>query len=476
MKRKFSILHISDLHKGADANLDNLYNSLVMDCDDYTSQGIPKPEIVVVSGDVINGAEGDDADNIINAQYQEAQSFLDKLCRYFTEGDRTRIIIVPGNHDMNRMTSKASMVKQNEANKEKDLKDFFSGNDPWLRWSWKEFCFYKVTNKDKHKTRFANFIEFYNRFYQGRWTWDDCENRAQLIDLPDYNITFATFNSCYRLDHLNFSGAICSTAVTNQYKSLKALDDIGRLVIGVWHHHTTGLPMQNNYLDYRIMQSMIKDRIKIGLYGHQHISEVVNEYKDITAKKKMILISSGSLYGNKRLLANYPRQYNIITINMDDGKADMTLHVRKDQNPMDYDIPSWGKSHVGNSDVEEYSEEIALERPSLEQIIEFADKMVQKKGLYGLAIRMLLPHAENEMMVNKMIDSYISHIADNPELILNLIKKPMTNVQVYAVLNAGLETKNIEVLARLLAMASVKSCEWGPVKELRVKAEKMVAL
>ena len=70
MKRKFSILHISDLHKGADANLDNLYNSLVMDCDDYTSQGIPKPEIVVVSGDVINGAEGDDADNIINAQYQ----------------------------------------------------------------------------------------------------------------------------------------------------------------------------------------------------------------------------------------------------------------------------------------------------------------------------------------------------------------------------------------------------------------------
>ena len=102
--------------------------------------------------------------------------------------------------------------------------------------------------------------------------------------------------------------------------------------------------------------------------------------------------------------------------------------------------------------------------------------MVKKNGLYEQAMRMLLPYAENEMMVNRIIDSYIPNLTGNPELILNLIKRPVTNVQVYAVLNAGLETKNIEILARLLAMASVKSCEWGPAKELRVKAEKMVAL
>ena len=220
---------------------------------------------------------------------------------------------------------------------------------------------------------------------------------------------------------------------------------------------------------------MIKDRIKIGLYGHQHISELVNEYKDITAKKKMILISSGSLYGNKRQLANYPRQYNIITIDMDDDKANMTLHVRKDQNPMDYDIPSWGKSHVGNSDVEEYMDEITLERPSMEQIIEFADKLVNKKGRYEQATRMLLPYAENEM-VNRMIDCYIPHLTDKPELILNLIQSPATKVQVYAVLNAGLETRNKEALARFLTMSSVKTCEWEPVEELRVKAYKMIAL
>ena len=475
MKKNFSILHISDLHKGADANLDNLYNSLVVDCDEYTSLGIPKPEIVVVSGDIINGAEGDHADDIINAQYQEAESFLDKLCKFFTEGDRTRIIIVPGNHDMNRMISRASMVKQNEANKEKDLNNFFSGNEPWLRWSWKEFCFYKVTNYNKHHERFNNFINFYNRFYQGKRTWNDCENTSQVIDLPTYNITFAAFNSCYRLDHLNFSGAICSTAVTNLYRSLKELDDIGRLVIGVWHHHTTGLPMQNNYLDYRIMQSMIKDRIKIGLYGHQHISEVINEYRDITAQKKMILISSGSLYGNKRQLANYPRQYNVITINMDDGKAGVTLHVRKDQNPMDYDIPSWGRSHVGNSDVEEYTEDILLKTPSVEQVIEYADKLVNKDGCYEQAVRMLLPYS-GDLMVCRIIDAYLPNLSDNHLLILDLLKTPTTNIQVYTVLNAAIELKDVSTLIRLMSMTNVRTCDWGPVKELKAKVEKIIEI
>ena len=38
------------------------------------------------------------------------------------------------------------------------------------------------------------------------------------------------------------------------------------------------------------------------------------------------------------------------------------------------------------------------------------------------------------------------------------------------------KVKNQEALARLLAINNVRLCEWGPVKELREKAEKMVAL
>ena len=93
MKAVFSILHISDLHKGENANLDNLYTSLVVDCDDYVQNGIPKPAIIVVSGDIINGDNTENANAVIDRQYMEAESFLNKLCDYFCDGDKGRIIM-----------------------------------------------------------------------------------------------------------------------------------------------------------------------------------------------------------------------------------------------------------------------------------------------------------------------------------------------------------------------------------------------
>ena len=66
---KYTILHISDLHKGDGADLDNLFASLVQDCEKYTHEGIDKPSVIVVSGDVVNGAEGPEAIAEIRKQY-----------------------------------------------------------------------------------------------------------------------------------------------------------------------------------------------------------------------------------------------------------------------------------------------------------------------------------------------------------------------------------------------------------------------
>lgn len=57
----YSILHMSDLHKEENADLNNLFSSLKADCEKYTQEGIQKPSIIVVSGDVVNGAEGANA-------------------------------------------------------------------------------------------------------------------------------------------------------------------------------------------------------------------------------------------------------------------------------------------------------------------------------------------------------------------------------------------------------------------------------
>ena len=51
MDRRYSILHISDLHKGEGNDFNHLFASLCNDVDSY-DQYIPKPEIIVVCGDL----------------------------------------------------------------------------------------------------------------------------------------------------------------------------------------------------------------------------------------------------------------------------------------------------------------------------------------------------------------------------------------------------------------------------------------
>ena len=62
MDKEYTILHISDLHKSEEDSYKDLMESLRMDCETYEQEGIKKPEIIVVSGDIAEGAEGPDAD------------------------------------------------------------------------------------------------------------------------------------------------------------------------------------------------------------------------------------------------------------------------------------------------------------------------------------------------------------------------------------------------------------------------------
>ena len=111
--QKISIAHISDLHRSQDNLVKNkaLWASLMNDMDSYVEAGIKKPDILVVSGDIVQGAN---IDENFKAQYEEALEFLVHLAEHLFEGDRSKIIIVPGNHDVNWSISKTSMAKVSE--------------------------------------------------------------------------------------------------------------------------------------------------------------------------------------------------------------------------------------------------------------------------------------------------------------------------------------------------------------------------
>ena len=304
MRKQYTILHISDLHKPKNCNLKNLFYSLQTDCEAYSKDGISKPEIIVISGDIVEGSKNDGlkAKATISSQYAEAKIFLENLTDYFLDGDRSRLVMVPGNHDYCYKDSKESMTLSPEENAKEDFNRFKMA-DPEVRWNWDDKRFYHITNDAHYKARFDLFREFYNDFYSGiRKLPDDLDRSSYIVELNDYQIAFVCFNSCHRLDHLNPMGCICPDAVAQAHPKLVGLKNMGYLLVGVWHHHVSGLPVENNYMDHRILDAMMREDIKVGLFGHQHVSTVIQEYSDITSKQSILLISSGSLYGNRHQL------------------------------------------------------------------------------------------------------------------------------------------------------------------------------
>lgn len=71
---KFSILHISDIHKIAGVEYEPLFQSLRRDLEAMTTyERIVAPSFVVVSGDLIQGGY---TEQDIREQYNEVESFL----------------------------------------------------------------------------------------------------------------------------------------------------------------------------------------------------------------------------------------------------------------------------------------------------------------------------------------------------------------------------------------------------------------
>jgi 3',5'-cyclic AMP phosphodiesterase CpdA len=103
---KFSILHISDLHRDLTNQLGNapLLESLVRDVEQRYSTNDPpitKPVICIVSGDLVYGAKAGSPHFAaeLTRQYNQAIELLVGIADGLFEGDRQRVVLVPGNHD-----------------------------------------------------------------------------------------------------------------------------------------------------------------------------------------------------------------------------------------------------------------------------------------------------------------------------------------------------------------------------------------
>ena len=347
MTPSVSILQISDLHRDRWSPICNeiLLSSLENDRTRYTTAldgpAIRQPDIIVVSGDVIHGVPPGTADHEakLAEQYQEALDFLGSLTDRLLTGDRERLVLVPGNHDVSACHFIQSLERVElaaDSNKELVSELFHPGST--LRWSWQEFGLYKVSDPDRYAQRLASFAAFYREFYRGARDFDiDPAKQFDVFDYPNFNLTIVGFSSCHENDFFNKQGAIHAECIAGASLVLHDPQFNGRIRAAVWHHNTQGLPAQNDYMDAGILQNLIDSGFSIGLHGHQHRPQCLDTRFTYGGNARISVISAGTLCG--RASPRFGRAYNIIELDIEACKG--RLHVREILND-EPQPPIWG--------------------------------------------------------------------------------------------------------------------------------------
>ncbi len=324
-----TLLHISDLHRSSGPRLSNseILTAIVSDATRWRSEGIPKPDLIVVSGDLIQGAQlGEpDPDAIVKSQYREVGEFLEELGSEFVDSERSRIVIVPGNHDVHWSRSLEAMTSLNICPDR--IENLSLETDSRLRWNWKNQQAYEIVDQPLYESRFEHFREFQRSFYDGVDPSPICNGDEDLFffEYRDLGIVVAGFSSWYGNDCFCRVGDIEPKSLALSQRLLA--DSKMNVALAVWHHSIKGGPRVDDYMDQRIVHKLIDFGFRVGLHGHQHYAEAAPFELHLPNLTSMIVVGAGSLaVGDNQLPMGERRQFNIIVIDPDNQSV--KVHVR----------------------------------------------------------------------------------------------------------------------------------------------------
>ncbi len=334
--RLFTILHISDLHRSREEPVDNdsLIAALLGDGDRYLGEmpPVPRPGAIVVSGDLVQGVPigANGWQDSMRDQYRVVAAFLEQLAIRFLEGDRSKLIIVPGNHDVCWNTSFAAMERVPEDQWPTDVRRALVEPDSNYRWSWRERALYRVHDHNAYAMRMGFYWDLVENFYEGvsLAAGIDRNRGYQLFELLDRSIIVAAFDSIHRNDCFSYSGAIPRGAIARCNLHLRDRPHRYGLRIAVWHHSFQGPPQREDYMEAGQVREMVGLGFQLGIHGHQHVAEATTQYIYLNETQSMGVASAGSLCaGARELPRGVNRQYNLIVI--DDTLRSARVHVRE---------------------------------------------------------------------------------------------------------------------------------------------------
>lgn len=310
-KNLIKILHLSDIHLGTVSDARKYLTQLKTDL--IKNLNINKLEYLVISGDIASFSNKE--------EYEVAVEMIDKLIKQF-KLDSNRVIIVPGNHDLNWELSKKAylFIPKDQLPNPLPEGTYIPAGDAGAL----------LRDDDLYQQRFANFGEhFYEKVSSNQYPLD-YRKQGILYLYPDDRILFLSLNSSWEVDHYDphhKRASINIDALSNALSQLMDNKYDGWLKIAVWHHPVTGPEMMKNV---EFLQQLAVHGFQICMHGHIH--EAIEDYHKYDDKRGIHIVGAGTFGAPKReQITGIPLQYNLLIL--DPTNKRIIVETRKKEKP-----------------------------------------------------------------------------------------------------------------------------------------------
>lgn len=258
---KILILHLSDIHiDSKQYSDDRLINPIVSALTEFSNLN---EIIIAVSGDISFSGKKE--------QYSHAYNFFGNLIakiktRFFNANKKIRVVLVPGNHDIDFKEKNRNRSEISKAWKENKVEEYILSD---------------ISKMDN----FYNFANFNQCFSENKLT------DKIIINCDGFNIQFNLFNTA-PLSILNDENEDNDQALHYiSEESIKRLDiDTNTNVSITMMHHS---PYWLHETSKNIFENEIQKNSTILLTGHDHIQH--SEYRNIDGNHECLIMRGGQI-------------------------------------------------------------------------------------------------------------------------------------------------------------------------------------
>jgi HAD superfamily hydrolase (TIGR01509 family) len=287
--KSITLLHISDLQFGhnhrfgnlavgdPEAGSDTLFERMAVALDERSDEGMV-PDAIVVSGDLAEQGKP--------KEFKDAREFLSKLATRLAI-PRSRVVMVPGNHDVNWDLSD-SHFKKRQAEEKLPLPPY------WPKWQFYQSMF-KTFFRDERELTFTS---------QQPWTyWAIEELKLVVVGL----------NSTMAESHLKDGhyGWVGEEQLRTAVEFLAPFEESGWFRLGVVHHNPTRGATEDdeNLRDADLLERILGPHLHLLLHGHTHSSKYT-----ILGERLPVLSTGSAALRSEARPPEVPNQFQVIRL------------------------------------------------------------------------------------------------------------------------------------------------------------------